>query len=86
MCFFNSRAPAEPPAPAPAPDSAANAANRAPVLQNQYDPSSPESGVAAEKGSAMNKSQRHITATCRFRPNTCKRWEANWLTNKQMRL
>jgi hypothetical protein len=57
MCFFNSRAPAEPPAPAAAPETVATAGNRAPVLQNQYDPSSPESGVAAEKGSAMNRAK-----------------------------
>lgn len=57
MCFFNQQptstpAPVTPPPPAAAPPNAQN-----PVLSNSYDPSSPESGVAAEKGSAFNKAQ-----------------------------
>ena len=62
----------EPPAPAPAPTAqeVATVGNRAPVLQNQYDPSSPESGVAAEKGSAMNRA-KGTSQLRRFRPNTC---------------
>lgn len=50
MCFFNSKSPE--PAPPPAAPPSAN-----PVMTNIYDPSTPESGVAAEKGSAMNKAQ-----------------------------
>lgn len=50
MCFFNSKSPE--PAPPPAAPPSAN-----PVMTNIYDPSTPESGVAAEKGSAMNKAK-----------------------------
>lgn len=56
MCFFSSPKTPSPPPPAPAP-AATQAANAAPVLSNSYDPSNPESGVAAEKGSAMTKAQ-----------------------------
>lgn len=41
---------------APAPPPAAPASQN-PVLSNLYDPSSPESGMAAEKGAASNKAQ-----------------------------
>ena len=51
MCFFNS-----PSAPEPAPPPAAPAAGN-PVLTNMYDPSSPESGMAAEKGAVSNKAK-----------------------------
>lgn len=50
MCFFSSKSPE--PAPPPAAPPSVN-----PVMTNIYDPSSPESGVAAEKGSAMNKAK-----------------------------
>ena len=54
MCFSSPSAPAPmaPPAPAPPPP-APPAAN--PVMTNMYDPSSPESGIAAEKGAAAGK-------------------------------
>jgi len=52
MCFGGS-APTPPPAPAPAPPPAAGAAPN-PVMTNMYDPSSPESGNAAELGAAAN--------------------------------
>jgi len=56
MCFFSqpssTPAPVTPPPPAAAPPAAQN-----PVLSNSYDPSSPEGGVAAEKGSAMAKAK-----------------------------
>lgn len=48
MCFGGTPEPAPPPA-APA------AVN--PVLTNMYDPSNPESGMAAEKGSVQNKAK-----------------------------
>ena len=59
MCFFSSPKAPTPPPPAAAPSAmdVATSGNRAPVLQNAYDPSSPESGVAAEKGSAMNRAK-----------------------------
>ena len=41
---------------APAPPPAAPASSN-PVLSNLYDPSSPESGMAAEKGSVSNKAK-----------------------------
>ena len=47
MCFGS-------PAPAP-PPSAPAAVN--PVLTNMYDPSNPESGMAAEKGSVQGKAK-----------------------------
>jgi hypothetical protein len=50
MCFMSTPK-AEPAPPPAAPPSAA------PVLTNMYDPSNPESGMAAEKGSAMNKAK-----------------------------
>lgn len=50
MCFFSSKSPE--PAPPPAAPPSAN-----PVMTNIYDPSTPESGVAAEKGSVMNKAK-----------------------------
>ncbi len=46
MCFMGKQDPAPPPAAPPAPN---------PVLTNMYDPSSPESGKAAEKGAIQNK-------------------------------
>lgn len=49
MCFGTPNV--EPPPPPAAPPSAS------PVLSNMYDPSNPESGNAAEKGSAMNKAK-----------------------------
>ena len=51
MCFFSS-----PKAPEPAPPPAAPPAGN-PVLANMYDPSSPESGMAAEKGAVSNKAK-----------------------------
>ena len=47
MCFGGS-------APTPAPPPAAPPSGN-PVMTNMYDPSSPESGMAAEKGAASNK-------------------------------
>ena len=47
MCFGGS---APTPAPPPAAPPSAN-----PVMTNMYDPSSPESGMAAEKGAVSNK-------------------------------
>lgn len=47
MCFGGS---APTPAPPPAAPPSVN-----PVMTNMYDPSSPESGMAAEKGAASNK-------------------------------
>tara|TARA_R110000851_G_scaffold206712_1_gene358729 strand:+ start:420 stop:671 length:252 start_codon:yes stop_codon:yes gene_type:complete len=55
MCFPS--APAAPPPPAaiaPAPPPAAAGAPN-PVMTNMYDPSSPESGTAAEKGALAGK-------------------------------
>jgi len=52
MCFGGT--PTPPPPPAPAPPPAAGAAPN-PVMTNMYDPSSPESGMAAEKGAVSNK-------------------------------
>ena len=53
MCFSSpSPPPAREIAPAP-PPAAPPAAN--PVMTNMYDPSSPESGLAAEKGSVAGK-------------------------------
>ncbi len=49
MCF-GSRAPE--PVPPPAAPAAVT-----PVLSNQYDPASPESGTAAEKGAISNKAK-----------------------------
>lgn len=47
MCFGSPKTdPAPPPAAPP---------SKNPVLTNMYDPSNPESGMAAEKGSIMNK-------------------------------
>ena len=51
MCFFSSSKAPEP-APPPAAPPSVN-----PVMTNMYDPSSPESGIAAEKGSVMNKAK-----------------------------
>lgn len=50
MCFFSS--PSVEPAPPPAAPPAAN-----PVQSNLYDPSSPESGMMAEKGAASAKAK-----------------------------
>lgn len=50
MCFFGGSSPE--PAPPPAAPPAAN-----PVMTNMYDPSSPESGMAAEKGAVSNKAK-----------------------------
>jgi len=47
MCFGGS---APTPAPPPAAPPSVN-----PVMTNMYDPSSPESGMAAEKGAVSNK-------------------------------
>lgn len=52
MCFFSSPSPSPEPAPPPAAPPSAN-----PVLTNMYDPSSPESGMAAEKGAVSNKAK-----------------------------
>lgn len=49
MCFFSSPSAPEP-APPPAAPPAAN-----PVQSNTYDPSTPESGMAQEKGAASKK-------------------------------
>ena len=49
MCF-GGQSPTPTPAPPPAAPPSAN-----PVMTNMYDPSSPESGMAAEKGAAANK-------------------------------
>jgi hypothetical protein len=49
MCFGG-------PTPEPAPPPAAPAAVN-PVLTNMYDPSSPESGMAAEKGAVQGKAK-----------------------------
>ena len=70
MCFFSSpAAPAAPPppapAPAPAPPAASNPINAGvsvptannPVMTNIYDPSTPESGMAAEKGAISTKAK-----------------------------
>ena len=70
MCFFSSpAAPAAPPppapAPAPAPPAASNPINAGvsvptannPVMTNIYDPSTPESGLAAEKGAISTKAK-----------------------------
>lgn len=43
---------APPPAPPPAAPAAVN-----PVLTNMYDPSNPESGMAAEKGAVQGKAK-----------------------------
>jgi len=48
MCLFGGSSPA--PAPPPAAPSAVN-----PVMTNMYDPSNPESGMSAEKGSLQGK-------------------------------
>ena len=50
MCFGGGKS--EPPAPAP-PPAAPPAPN--PVMTNMYDPSTPESGDAAEKGAVAHK-------------------------------
>lgn len=50
MCFFGS--PKTDPAPPPAAPPSAN-----PVMTNMYDPSTPESGMAAEKGAVSNKAK-----------------------------
>ena len=50
MCLFGSSSPA--PAPPPAAPPSAD-----PVMTNMYDPSSPESGMAAEKGAVSNKAK-----------------------------
>ena len=65
MCFSNpAPAAAPPPPPAPAPPAASNpiAAGENvggvnPVMNNIYDPSNPESGMASEKGSLTNKAK-----------------------------
>ena len=49
MCFGS---PSVEPAPPPAAPPSAN-----PVMTNMYDPSSPESGMAAEKGAVSNKAK-----------------------------
>lgn len=51
MCFMNSPSAPEPAPPPAAPPSAA------PVMTNMYDPSAPESGMAAEKGAVSNKAK-----------------------------
>lgn len=49
MCFGSPKVePAPPPAAPPSAD---------PVMTNMYDPSSPESGMAAEKGAVSNKAK-----------------------------
>jgi hypothetical protein len=50
MCFGGSSAP-EPAPPPPAPPA------KSPVMTNMYDPSSPESGLAAEKGAVSGKAK-----------------------------
>jgi hypothetical protein len=50
MCFGGS--PSVEPAPPPAAPPSKN-----PVMTNMYDPSSPESGMAAEKGAVSNKAK-----------------------------
>lgn len=49
MCFAQPKVTPAPPPPAPAAQN--------PVLTGLYDPSNPESGIAAEKGSALNKAK-----------------------------
>ena len=51
MCMSGSPPPAAP-APPPAAPAAVN-----PVLTNMYDPSNPESGMAAEKGAVQSKAK-----------------------------
>jgi len=50
MCFGGGKSDPPPPAPPPAAPPAPN-----PVMTNMYDPSSPESGTAAEKGAVVDK-------------------------------
>ena len=54
--------PPAPPAPAPIYGSSGSGSSAAasvnnPVMQNVYDPSNPESGMAAEKGATLKKAQ-----------------------------
>ena len=56
MCFFSSPSVPEPPKPVVAPPPAAPP-SASPVLSTLYDPSSPEIGMAAEKGSVSNKAK-----------------------------
>jgi len=67
MCFFSqpqmpaaASIPATPPVappPAAAPALGASAVSPNPVMTNMYDPSSPESGLAAEKGAVSKKAK-----------------------------
>ena len=50
MCFGGGKSDPPPPAPPPAAPPAPN-----PVMTNMYDPSTPESGDAAEKGAIQDK-------------------------------
>lgn len=45
------------PPPAPAPSYGSSVAANNPVMQNVYDPSNPESGLAEEKGATLKKAQ-----------------------------
>lgn len=49
--------PAAPPAPAPVMGTSSAGSVNNPVMQNVYDPSNPESGMAAEKGATLKKAQ-----------------------------
>lgn len=53
MCFFSPPKTPTPPPPAAAPD----ANSRAPVLANSYETSTPESGIAAERGATMARAR-----------------------------
>ena len=55
MCFGGGSPTVVEPAPPPPPPAAPPAAS--PVMTNMYDPSSPESGMAAEKGAVSNKAK-----------------------------
>lgn len=56
MCFGGGGSPTVvEPAPAPPPPAAPPSAN--PVMTNMYDPSSSESGMAAEKGAVSSKAK-----------------------------
>ena len=50
MCFGGGKSDPPPPPPPPAAPPAPN-----PVMTNMYDPSTPESGTAAEKGAVADK-------------------------------
>jgi hypothetical protein len=67
MCFSSPSAPAPMAPPAPAPPPAAPPAVN-PVMTNLYDPASPESGAAAEKGSTLKKASGTSQLTVNLDP------------------